>query len=33
LQFWGERFYPALHHEKHKHEATLLVPVLEKEIA
>jgi hypothetical protein len=33
LQFWGERFYPALHHEKHRHEATLLVPALEKEVA
>ncbi len=33
MQFWGERFYPALHHEKNKHEAILLVPALEKEVA
>lgn len=32
LQFWGERFYPALPDEKFAHAVTMTLPVLENEV-
>jgi len=32
IQFWGERFYPALEEEKDSHTTPVIVPILKKEV-